>query len=117
MTALASRPVQAAALAGGTSLVLIAGALLFQAAGVPPCEMCHWQRWPHFGGIALGLGAAGLALAGTLPPRQVRVFALLAIAGLALSGAIGVFHAGVEWRWWPGPTACTGSGYVPGVSD
>jgi disulfide bond formation protein DsbB len=117
MTAFAAPNVQAAALAGATSLALVVGALLFQAAGLPPCEMCHWQRWPHAAAAVLGLGAALLALAGTLSPRQVRVFALLAIAALALSGAIGVFHAGVEWKFWPGPTACTGGGYVPGVSD
>src|SRR3954469_18442370 len=117
MPVLASRTVQAAALAGGTSLVLIAGALLFQAAGVPPCEMCHWQRWPHFASIAVGLGAVAFAMAGRLSPRQIRLFALLAVAGLIVSGAIGIFHAGVEWKWWPGPTACTGGGYIPGVSD
>jgi disulfide bond formation protein DsbB len=117
MGALRSRDVQAAALAGGTSLVLVAGALLFQAAGLPPCEMCHWQRWPHAAAALVGLGAALLAAAGALPPRLVRGFALFAIAALALSGAIGVFHAGVEWQWWPGPTACTGGGYIPGLSD
>ena len=117
MTALASRNVQAAALAGGASLLLVAGALLFQAAGLPPCEMCHWQRWPHFASIALGLGAALLALSGSLSPEKVRPFALIAIAGVALSGLIGIYHAGVEWMWWQGPTACTGAGYIPGVSD
>ena len=22
--------------------------------------------------------------------------------------ALGAYHAGVEWRWWPGPTDCSG---------
>jgi disulfide bond formation protein DsbB len=36
-------------------------------------------------------------------------FALIAIAALAVTVALGVFHAGVEYRWWPGPQACTGA--------
>jgi disulfide bond formation protein DsbB len=34
-----------------------------------------------------------------------------------MSGAIGVFHAGVEWKFWPGPSECTGFGYIPGQED
>jgi disulfide bond formation protein DsbB len=37
--------------------------------------------------------------------------AVLTLLLVATSGAIGVFHAGVEWQWWPGPSACT-TGYV-----
>ncbi len=22
---------------------------------------------------------------------------------------LAVYHAGVEWKWWPGPTECTGA--------
>ena len=41
---------------GLASLALILGALGFQyLGGIAPCEMCHWQRWPHFGVAAAGL--------------------------------------------------------------
>jgi disulfide bond formation protein DsbB len=36
-----------------------------------------------------------------------------AIAALALSGLIGIYHAGVEWMLWEGPAACTGLGFDP----
>ena len=36
-------------------------------------------------------------------------FAVLAVAALFTTSAIGVFHAGVEYRWWQGPQACSGS--------
>jgi disulfide bond formation protein DsbB len=108
----------AALLAGGVSAALLLGALAFQyLGGLAPCEMCIWQRWPHGAAILLGLGGGLLALNGTLPRSSARTLALLAIAGLAISGAIGVFHAGVEWKFWPGPPACTGFGYVPGQAD
>jgi disulfide bond formation protein DsbB len=52
-----------------------------------------------------------------LPSHLVKYLAAGAIAGLVISGAIGVFHAGVEWKFWPGPSECTGFGYVPGQED
>jgi disulfide bond formation protein DsbB len=32
--------------------------------------------------------------------------ALIFAAGVALA----VYHAGAEWKWWPGPTACSSTG-------
>ncbi len=82
---------------------LLGGALGFQyIGGLYPCELCWWQRYPH--GAAIVLAALALA-AGTRPARRW----LVAAAGLAvaISGAIGVYHAGVEQKWWQGVTACT----------
>jgi len=97
------------ALALGTlSLVLIAGALYFQyVLGYPPCEMCWWQRYPHFAAILVGIGGGLLVR----DAQAARIVALLTILCVALSGAIAVYHAGVEWHWWKGPSACTGGPY------
>ncbi|KZE11536.1 MULTISPECIES: disulfide bond formation protein B [Sphingomonas] len=83
-------------------LTLIAGALASQyLGGLYPCEMCHWQRWPHYAAI-------GLAALSFVVPRTSGKRALVILAGIAIlvSGAIGVFHAGVEYHWWQGITAC-----------
>jgi disulfide bond formation protein DsbB len=82
---------------------LMAGALGSQYIGhLFPCEMCHWQRWPHYAAIVLAL------LASLVPERPLgRVLLGLAIAAILTSGAIGVFHAGVEYRWWHGITRCS----------
>ena len=45
------------------------------------------------------------------------MLAWAAIVVIAISGAIGIFHAGVEWKFWPGPPECTGVGYVQGQDD
>ncbi len=66
--------------------------------GLYPCEMCWWQRWPHF--AALGLGA----LAFLVPPQ--RLWIVLAGVAILISGALGGFHAGVEYGWWQGITSC-----------
>jgi disulfide bond formation protein DsbB len=82
---------------------LLAGAWAFQLIGhLYPCEMCHWQRWPHYGALVLAV------LAYAIPARRLQLTLVAGAAALiAVSGLIGVFHAGVEYHWWQGVTACT----------
>ena len=88
-------------------VALLGGALLSEYVGkLYPCEMCWWQRYPH----ALAIPVAILALLSPLSAPRTRVLTLLAAALIAISGAIGVFHAGVEYGWWEGLTTCTTSG-------
>lgn len=82
---------------------LIAAVLIVQYGfGLPPCDMCWWQRYPHFAAIVL----AGAALA-TRGTRLGEALVRLAALAIGLSGLIGAFHAGVEYGWWDGPTACS----------
>jgi disulfide bond formation protein DsbB len=93
---------------GLLALALILGALGFQyIGGYPPCEMCHWQRWPLIAAIFTGLSGAALSRAGK--PGAALALAVLTILLFAAAGGLGLFHAGVEWHWWKGPQACTGS--------
>jgi disulfide bond formation protein DsbB len=104
--------------AGGVSAALLLGAFASQyIGGLAPCEMCIWQRWPHGAAILFGLVGGWLVKKRALPGSTMRPLAVLAIAAIALTGAIGVFHAGVEWKFWPGPSECSGFGYVPGRDD
>ena len=49
-------PGQARALAVLISAALLGGAYLSQYGfGLFPCEMCWWQRYPHFAALGLGL--------------------------------------------------------------
>lgn len=97
---------------GAVSLCLILGALGFQyIGGYPPCEMCLWQRYPHFAAIVVGLVGGLLLTIGALPQNLARLIAIGALLCVAASGLIGVYHAGVEWHWWAGPSACTGSAF------
>ncbi len=86
---------------------LLGGALVSQYVfGLYPCEMCYWQRWPHWAALALG----GIAV---LSVRRVQGLAVgmaaLAAIAIAASGLIGGFHAGVEYGWWEGLTSCATS--------
>jgi disulfide bond formation protein DsbB len=98
-----------ALLAGAYSLAMILGALFFQyVIGVLPCEMCHWQRWPHDGAIVTGLGGALLFSTHILDRNAVRLLVWLTLLLIAATALIGAWQAGIEWRWWPGPSSCTG---------
>jgi disulfide bond formation protein DsbB len=88
-------------------MALLGGALGSQyLGGLHPCEMCYWQRWPHAVAIVLAL------LAFTAPAQSPRARALVLLAALAIavSGAVGVYHAGVEAKIFQGLTECTATG-------
>lgn len=94
-----SAPAPASWLALAIPAALLGGAYVSQYGfGLPPCEMCWWQRYPHF--AALGLAALGFFA----PPR--RLWVALAAVAILISGLIGGFHAGVEYGWWEGITRC-----------
>ena len=97
----------ARSLALGMPFALLGGAYLSQyVGGLHPCEMCYWQRWPHFFAAAV----AALAFLSPASSRQARLLTTLAAIAIATSGAIGVFHAGVEYGWWEGLTRCSTGG-------
>jgi disulfide bond formation protein DsbB len=85
-------------------LALLAGAFGSQyLGGLYPCEMCWWQRYAH---MAAAVPAA-LAFAAPARSGMSRTLILLAALGIAVSGAIGVYHAGVEAKIFEGFTQCT----------
>ena len=85
-------------------LALLGGAMGSQyLGGLTPCEMCYWQRYPH--GAAIILAAA--AFTTDAESARSRLFTLLAALAIAVSGAIGVYHAGVELGIFEGLTTCT----------
>ena len=88
-------------------LGLLGGALGSQyIGGLHPCEMCYWQRWPH--GLAILLAAGSFTAPAT--SSRSRALTLLAALSIAVSGAIGVYHAGVEAKVFEGFTTCTSNG-------
>lgn len=93
---------------GGVAL-LIAGAVIVAAfgfqyiGGYAPCPLCLLQRWAYYGGIPALFVA--MALLDEKPMVAGLLFLLIAFAFLANAG-IGVYHSGVEWKFWPGPETC-----------
>ena len=72
-------------------------------AGLQPCQLCIWQRWPYVAAIVIAL------LAFALPARLRPYGAALAALAILASAAIALFHVGVEQHWWAGLSSCTGN--------
>jgi disulfide bond formation protein DsbB len=102
-------PAMAAALAVLViAAATIAGAWYFQLVlGLQPCPLCLEQRYAYY--LAIPLAALTALAAGQNAPRSLLVagLAVLALATLA-NAVLGAYHAGVEWKFWPGPSDCTG---------
>ncbi|MFC6745342.1 disulfide bond formation protein B [Methylobacterium persicinum] len=70
--------------------------------GYVPCKLCLIERLPYYAAIPLGLMAL------FAPERIARLALGLAAIGLLYGAGVGVYHAGAEWGFWPGPTDCGG---------
>jgi disulfide bond formation protein DsbB len=92
--------------AGGAATIL--GAYYFQyVMGLPPCPLCLEQRIAYY--VSIPLAAAVAVAAGRGAPHRLLAAALGAIAlAMLFNSGLALFHAGVEWKWWPGPQECSG---------
>ena len=97
---------------GAMALLLAAAAIVValgyqHLGGLEPCELCLKQRYAYYAGVPLlFLGLVSLSAG------QMRVAALLfgiVALGFLANAGLGVYHAGVEWKFWEGPTACSGA--------
>lgn len=91
------------------SAAVLLTALGFQyIGGLQPCVLCYYQRAPYGVAAVLCL-VAGLMLRGG-SSRSLKLFpalTLLCAAIFAVGAGIAVYHAGVEYKFWPGPDACS----------
>jgi disulfide bond formation protein DsbB len=114
---------QMGALALLLSAAVILTALGFEyLGGYAPCPLCLMQRYAYYAAIPLLFVA--MALVSEMPRLAAFIFLAVAIAFLANAG-LGVYHAGAEWKFWPGPETCataqalptTASDLLSGLSD
>jgi disulfide bond formation protein DsbB len=95
---------------------LIASAAMLAAAhaferfgGLPPCFLCLKQREAYW--WAGSLAIAGGVLTRFVDRKALRVAVDLVLAVAFLVGAgVAVYHAGAEWKFWPGPSVCAAGG-------
>ena len=117
MTAVSSSPavpsranpaLLAAAAVAVVAMVTIAGAWFFELVlDIRPCPLCLEQRYAYYLSIPVAVLVA--IAAGRGAPRGVLVAGLVVLVLAALANAVlGGYHAGVEWKFWQGPTGCSG---------
>jgi disulfide bond formation protein DsbB len=86
------------------AVAVILAALGFEyLGGYAPCPLCLMQRYAYYAGIPLLFVA--MALTSEMPRLAAFIFLFVALAFLANAG-LGVYHAGVEWKFWLGPVTC-----------
>jgi disulfide bond formation protein DsbB len=104
------RMATAAIVAAAVATATILGAYFFEfVLGYAPCPLCLTQRIPYYVAIPVAIAVAIAAHAGA--PRWLLAGGLVVIAAAMLIGAgYGIYHAGVEWKWWAGPSDCAGTG-------
>jgi disulfide bond formation protein DsbB len=105
----ATNPALTAALAiTVVAAATLAGAWFFQLVlDIRPCPLCLEQRYAYY--LAIPLGALVALASAKDAPRGVLAAGLALLAAAALGNAVlGTYHAGVEWKFWQGPTDCTG---------
>jgi disulfide bond formation protein DsbB len=102
------RPVMAAsAIVFVIAAATILAALGFEhIGGYAPCPLCLDERLAYYFGVPASALAFLLARNHATGPARILLL-LVALAFLANTVA-GVYHSGIEWKWWPGPTACSG---------
>ena len=95
----------AALLIAALMAATVGSAVLFEVVGgYIPCALCLEQRVPYYVGVPVALVAAAFAQFGRVAAARL---ALALVGAIMLYAAyLGVFHAGVEWGWWPGPADC-----------
>ena len=113
-----NRTAQAVAAVFAIATAVIVTAWGFQLAGYVPCPLCLQQRWAYYAVVPLSGILLGLLLADPSRVGLVRR-GLLLVALITTAGAIvAAYHAGVEWKWWPGPTTCAfGAGLSGGLPN
>ena len=98
----------AAAIVALVGLATIGGFFFFQfVVGLAPCPLCLEQRNAYYISVPLAvllwLGASHGS------QRKVLLLGFLVIAAAMLwNTGLSTYHAGIEWKWWPGPRDCTG---------
>lgn len=97
-------------------LATIAGAWGSQIfGGLVPCELCLEQRLAYYWGLPV---LALMLLFWNRLPRTVWFIAMaIALLIFVWSTYMAGHHAGVEYGFWPGPTACSGIGVEVSFED
>jgi disulfide bond formation protein DsbB len=89
------------------ALATILAALAFEyLGGHAPCPLCLQERYAYYFAVPAALAAWFAARVGAV--GGARILLVLVALAFMCNAALGVYHAGAEWKWWPGPSTCGG---------
>lgn len=101
-----SHPVRtASAVVFVVAAATILAALAFEhLGGYAPCPLCLQQRYAYYFAVPASAAAVFLGQGHTI--RWARILLILIAVAFAVNAGLGIYHSGVEWKWWPGPDTC-----------
>jgi disulfide bond formation protein DsbB len=88
----------------GAAAVILAALGFEHLGGYLPCPLCLQQRYAYYVGIPLTFLALVFMSSGQARWGQL-LFALVAV-GFFTNTGLGIYQAGAEWKFWPGPNSC-----------
>jgi disulfide bond formation protein DsbB len=93
-----------------SSALMLAIAHAFETfGGLAPCTLCLKAREVYW--VALAVGLVGTAGQMALKDDRIRRLASLLLAVVFVVGVgVAIYHAGAEWKFWPGPKTCASGG-------
>lgn len=81
------------------SIIVLSSAFFFEyVLGYSACKMCIWQRWPHALAILVGI---------IILSSRLKILSIIGALSTLTTATIGFYHAGVEYKWWDGPSSCS----------
>ena len=97
----------ASAIVFAIATATILAALAFEhVGGYAACPLCLQERYAYY--FAVPASALALYLARGEAPGIARILLALIAAAFIANAVAGIYHAGVEWKWWEGPDTCAG---------
>jgi disulfide bond formation protein DsbB len=92
----------------GMAIVIGSALALEHMWGYVPCELCLKERIPYYVGIPAAILAI-VSAAMRMPVGVTRIFLGIAVIAMLVGTGLSIYHAGVEWKFWEGPSSCTSS--------
>jgi disulfide bond formation protein DsbB len=74
--------------------------------GYLPCHLCLQERYAYY--FAVPASVVAFFTARTESFSLTRIVLLAIALAFVVNAGLGIYHSGVEWKWWAGPTECSG---------
>jgi len=104
---LAGQVMMASAIVFGFALLTILTAHAFeQFGGYAPCPLCLQERYAYYFAVPAAVVAFFAARGNGF--GFARLALVLIAIGFLINAGVGIYHAGAEWKFWPGPATCAG---------
>lgn len=107
LDALAGKLMLVAAIVFSIAFATILLAHIFERyGGYAPCPLCLQERYAYYVAVPVSILAFFTARAEAI--GWTRILLLLIAVAFLINAGLGVYHSGIEWKWWPGPASCAG---------